>query len=187
MTRDQLLAHPLTYYVRIAFGMLSFYLVWFVCLWGAVQGRHYLGPLLVLGTIVIHCIISPQWRKDLAIIVLVSLSGSVLDSAYMALGMMEYATPNPLIPWLCPLWLTSLYALFAMTVDHSLAWIQRHWSLAVISGALGGAFSYIAGERVHAVHFLWSYSTVVVAIAIVWAIVTPSWLYMSRKIHRFFS
>lgn len=178
--------HRYATYGRLAFGGLAFYFVWFACAWGAANGRPLIGPTLVFGSICMHLLLSPQRLKDLVIIGIVTSTGFVIDSSYGWTGVLGFASYWETYPWLCPIWLASLYALFGMTVDHSMAWLQKNLFAAAILGAGGGITSYMAGERMGAIDFLlpgWSSPGIIGG---VWLLYCPFVCYISRRIHRYF-
>jgi hypothetical protein len=179
--------HPYSKYLRLFFGWFAFYFVWIACALGAARGYPLIGPLLVLASILFHLLLSPQRAKDLAIIAFVSAVGFCIDTTYGLLGMLTYASVWEAVPWLCPLWLVGMYALFGMTVDHSLGWLQKNLFAAAVLGALGGAASYAAGARMGAVQFLWPWWDVMKVLAGVWFVFCPLVCYVSRRIHRFFA
>ena len=75
--------------------------------------------------------------------------------------------PSPL----GPLWMTALWANFAMLLDHSLRWLRGRPALAAIAGAIGGPAAYLGGERLGAVAIAGGYG--VFLLAAVWAAAMP--------------
>jgi hypothetical protein len=89
-------------------------------------------------------------RYDLAAMAVFATAGLVLDSAWSLTGAVSYAAAWPSAQ-LAPIWLVTLWAAFALTVGHSLAWLRPRRMLAALFGLLGGGFSYWVGARVGAV------------------------------------
>ena len=53
---------------------------------------------------------------------------------------------------LAPYWLVVMWALFATTINVSMAWMKNRWLLAVVMGAVFGPMAF-AGEKLGAVNF----------------------------------
>ncbi|WP_189610323.1 DUF2878 domain-containing protein [Saccharospirillum salsuginis] len=49
--------------------------------------------------------------------------------------------------WPIPLWLVGLWIMFPLTLNHSLAWLDRRPLLQIVFGGIGGGGSYIAGAQ----------------------------------------
>jgi hypothetical protein len=100
------------------------------------------------------------------------LGGIVIDSAYALAGVLAYAAPWP-VPGLAPAWLVIMWLNLALTLNHSLAWLRRRYSLAAIFGGIGGGLSYWAGWRLGAVEFYWPAWAAAGLIGLVWAAALP--------------
>ena len=143
---------PKVLFMRVVNG-LFFYGGWLICMWAATRGWNELAvgsTALIVG---IHCFFSPQIKKDLWLLCLICLAGTALDSFYQAIGLLSYACPNQTLCWLAPSWITSIYALLAINLDHSLGWLRHYTLLAALCGAGGAAATYLAGERTGVVQF----------------------------------
>lgn len=172
-------------WIRYLFGAFSFYFVWGACVWSAVEGYIFLGAALVLGSFLVHLLLSPTRWKDCAMAFSLFATGVVVDTLYLSLGAVSYISPHPSYPWLAPLWVASLYVLFGMSVDHSLCWLKKWALLPPLFGAGGGALSYLAGERLGAVFFLWGWGSIFL-VAGVWALLCPLSFWWSTKLEKHF-
>ena len=76
-----------------------------------------------------------------------------------------------------------MWALFATTINISMAWIKGRWLLAVVMGAVFGPMAFIAGEKLGAVEFLDS-TRALIALSFGWAILMPLILWISDRINR---
>ena len=154
-------------------NFLMFYIGWGFCLTGAVKGRPFLGPIIV-GACVLYHLIQERFRlSELVMILSISAFGTINDSIYLNLGLIDYKAGYESLPWLVPLWVTSIWALFGMSVNHSMVWLRGNLVLASVFGAGGGVVSYFAAFRVGAAIFHPSAIVVLVVIGIVWSIVMP--------------
>jgi hypothetical protein len=115
-----------------------------------------------------------QWRRaDACLFVGVSLIGFVLDSTFAQVGLMQFQAAAPW-PGLAPAWMVALWASFALTLNHSLAFLQGRAMLSALLGAIGAPLAYwAAGRGWHAVDFPLGVAPMLGATAIVWALLMP--------------
>jgi len=148
----------------------AFYLGWFACVVGAAHGMPLLGPALVAGLIGLHLLLVPQRAMELRLIAAVGAIGFVVDSTQALLGVFRFVGHPGM--WLCPLWLASLWMIFASTLTGSMNWLARRYALAAVLGAFSGPLSYIAAVRIGVIEFPNAHMSIV-ALAIVWALTVP--------------
>ncbi|MBC9249619.1 hypothetical protein A9179_04960 [Pseudomonas alcaligenes] len=157
---------PLTAPRSLLLNALLFQLGWFACVFGA--QRPWL-LLIALGCLAAHFVWVTAWRAEWRLLAGVTLFGSVLDSSLQQLGVFDFAGSSPLLP----LWLAMLWALFATTLSHSLAWTARPWWLGAVLGGLSGPLSYYAGARLAGVGLPLGSGATLTLLAAVWAAVLP--------------
>ena len=75
-----------------------------------------------------------------------------------------------------------LWMIFAMTLNHSLAWLSQKIYLSILFGALGGPLAYIAGEKLGAISLLSTNS--IISLSIGWAVITPILLIIANKLNK---
>ena len=75
-----------------------------------------------------------------------------------------------------------LWMFFAMTLNHSLAWLSQKIYISILFGALGGPLAYIAGEKLGAITLLSANS--IITLSIGWAFITPALLIIANKLNR---
>lgn len=166
------LVQPAPAWLPAATNAIGFQLVWFVTVLGAAGGLAWAGPaaLLVFATVQLRLAARP--RYDLAAMAVFAAAGLLIDSAWAMLGAVRYAAAWPFAQ-LAPIWLVTLWAAFALTIGHSLAWLRPRQGLAALFGLLGGGFSYWVGARLGAVEPAipaWLYGGVV---GLCWAVALP--------------
>jgi hypothetical protein len=118
-------------------------------------------------------LVSRNWR-EYAFIALITLWGFTQDFLLMQLQVLavaEQAWP--------PLWLVSLWVLFATTLNHSLRWFQRHLWLAVLAGGIAGPLSYLAGDRLGALQVS---IPLLPVLSLTWALALPLMLLATRHV-----
>lgn len=157
-----------------------FQLAWPACVIGAAYGILWLG-LLVVGLMMIWQL-HPSHRHplDLRLLAVCLLLGFALDSAWVQMGLLEYALAWPWAGF-APLWIMLLWIAVALVINHSMAaFKQRLWVLA-LAGAIGSPFSYFAGSRFGAVEWLVPAWQVVLATGLSWALILPFLFWLARE------
>ena len=153
----------------------AFYLGWFACVVGAARGWPAAGPLVVAGLVGLHVRQQSERSRELALILTVGVLGSAIDTVQAALGVFVFiGHPGA---WLCPPWLTSLWLIFASTLNGSMSWLAARYRLATIVGAISGPFSYYCAVRLGVIEFphpALSFAT----LALVWAATVPGLMWL---------
>lgn len=138
---------------------------WFAC----VLGGDSLWLLVGLAVLLVHLLWISSLTDEGALIIGVTLAGTLLDTLLRTLGVFHFSEPGPLIPF----WLMLLWALLATTLRHCLAWSARPWWRAALLGAVGGPLSYYAGSQLAGVQFGYGLGSTMVGLAVLWAVVFP--------------
>ncbi|CRM80675.1 hypothetical protein [Pseudomonas sp. 31 R 17] len=138
---------------------------WFACVLGG-DSPWLLAGLAVL---LIHLLWISSLTDEGALIIGVTLAGTLLDTLLRTLGVFHFSEPGPLIPF----WLMLLWALLGTTLRHCLAWSARPWWRAALLGAVGGPLSYYAGSQLAGVQFGYGLGPTMVGLAVLWAVVFP--------------
>jgi hypothetical protein len=71
-----------------------------------------------------------------------------------------------------------MWALFATTINVSMAWLKNRWLLASSMGAIFGPLAFIAGERLGAVQFI-DRPLALLTLAVGWACLMPMLLWLA--------
>lgn len=166
-------------------GGALFYIGWAICLWAVANQMAWLGVLCIAAILAGHFLVSKHRARDGLVVVFSVLSGTLLDSALQSYGLIIYLHPYVTMPWLAPLWITSLYALLAINIDYSLGWLHGRPLLAGMLGGAGAVASYAAGVRIGAATF--TSSATVYVIGLVWVIFFPLLYVVSDQCQRWFS
>lgn len=128
-------------------NFIAFQLVWFAAVGGASRGWGWVGPLAFIVFAALHAAWAPRVRGEWRLVVAAIVIGFVVDTLMAASGMAHYAAPTP-SPNVAPVWILALWAAFALTLHHSLAWMSRRPLLAALLGAVLGPVSYLGAGRV---------------------------------------
>jgi Protein of unknown function (DUF2878) len=157
----------------IVANAVLFQAAWLIAVAGAARDFWYAGPIAVGLFAVWQLANASQPGTDVLLILFAIASGLVADSAFARSGLITYSSPVPSASW-APLWILALWANFALSLNHSLAWLQSKLWLACLFGAIGGPLSYFLAARTwHAVTLAEPSWLTLAAIAVTWALVTP--------------
>ena len=160
-------------YFSLLINGALFYLGWFFCVTNAAANRPYLGLVVAIAMVTFHLFMVREKIKELILIFAVVIVGFFVETGMITFRILEFSSPNTLLIGYAPFWVLGIYALFAITVNHSLSWLQPYLFLAAWLGCLGGMFSYAVGQRIGAVTFLAPKGGSLLFIGIVWFILMP--------------
>ncbi|HSH01130.1 MAG TPA: DUF2878 domain-containing protein [Anaerolineae bacterium] len=154
--------------MRTIINLVGLQVGWWACAWGAATERPWFGVLVVTVHIIFHLWGAPDKKRDIRLILALSLIGAVVDGLFKTGGVLIYAAPWPDIPLVGPIWIVAMWALFATAITTSLAWIKGRLLLAGVLGAIFGPLSYWTGVGVGGVAWGWSPLAATILLATVW-------------------
>ncbi|MEJ2534421.1 MAG: DUF2878 domain-containing protein [Gammaproteobacteria bacterium] len=156
--------------MNILRNLVLFKLGWIGCVMFAAAGKPWLSLLSVLIVVALHLPQLAAPLKEALLLATAVLIGLLWESALVALGIVEY--PGHDHAWLAPVWILAMWALFATTINHGLAWVKRYWVYAALAGAIGGPMAFYAGANLGAVAFP-NTTLAMVVIGAGWAVLLP--------------
>ncbi len=164
----------------MALKLLNFILfqaAWLGAVMGAARGWWWAAPAAGSLAVLFHVILTRPGRRELALMLGVTLLGTCVDAGTTGAGVVSMASER-FSAGATIVWFASLWALFSTTLNVSLAWMQGRTVIAAFFGILGGPLAYLAGERLGAVTFS-SRSTAMLVFAVEWGLLTPGimWTY----------
>jgi hypothetical protein len=131
---------------KVLLNFVAFQVAWLACVLGGANDRALAGTLVVAAVIGLHLALAQRPRPEALLIVVAAVIGLIWDSWLVALGLMSYPTGN-FAPGLAPYWIVAMWALFATSLNLSMAWLKGRPWLAALFGAVGGPLAYLAGAR----------------------------------------
>jgi hypothetical protein len=136
--------------------------------------------VIAIVVVLVHLWLHARWvhlqHGEGLLIAGVTLFGALLDQVLFYTGVFNLAGSAAL----APLWLTCVWPVFATTLMHAFAGMERKIWLAGIVGAAGGVLSYGAGVRLTEV----AYGSAVwgpVTLGVLWAVMFPSLLLIAAR------
>jgi hypothetical protein len=154
---------------------------WFACIIGAANQQVLLPVMACLLYLAIHIWRSEHSKAELKLILKVVIFGVSADSLIANLGFLHFADAWP-SAYLSPLWMWTLWALVASTLNSSLSWLRGKPLLGAVLGAIAGPLSYEAGIRLGAASWgpLGQLGGLAL-LAIVWGAAMPLFFYWHRR------
>ena len=159
-------------------NLIGFQLVWFGAVGGAAAGWWWAGPLVLVAFAAVQLGTGPRAASDLRLMLACALVGTAVDSAWVQLGWMHFASPVPW-PGLAPVWIVAMWMGFALTLDHSLAPLQRRPWLGAVLGGVGGPLAYWGAERAWGAVTIDDAVAAYLGLAVTWAVLTPALLQLA--------
>jgi hypothetical protein len=151
---------------------LMFNITWFAIV---TTESVVVAPILAALHLLIHFTLMGKGFVELKVIAQVTLIGIVLDQLLFYLNVFTVEG----VPALPPLWLSCIWPVLATTFMHAFAGLQTRYWLASALGAVGGAFSFIAGTGLTSVAFESDLLGPVI-IGALWAVLFPLLLQIPR-------
>ncbi|MEL7049476.1 MAG: DUF2878 domain-containing protein [Pseudomonadota bacterium] len=161
---------------------MAFKLTWTACVYGAVSGWPWAGPLAAVAIIAVHLAFAFDRFEELKLIVLCGLLGAALESALIQSGLVSYFG-QPIIPGsdLPPLWLLAMWFGFATLLNVSFRFLHHRLIIAAVLGLAVGPLTYLGGENLGGITFTGDRNLALGAIAILWAVVMPLLCWVARQ------
>ena len=169
---------------KMIFKIINFVLFqvgWFIGVLGATYNQTYFALTLSIVILMVHFAIIKNRILELKLIIIAGLIGLLFDGALLNFDLIIYNDPGLPYP-LTPIWIVMLWMFFAMTLNHSLAWLRQKIYISILFGALGGPLAYIAGEKLGAITLLSTNSIIILSIG--WAFITPVLLIIANRLNR---
>ncbi len=154
-------------------NFIMYQTTWLIAIAGAGHGLWWAGPVALAVFATWQLIVSERRRVDVVLLLCAAIIGFAIDSTLVHAGLLSYAAAEP-SPRFAPIWIVALWMSFALTLNHSLAYLQSHLTAASLLGAIGAPLAYWAAAHTWgAVTFLAPTPVVITSLVIVWAILAP--------------
>ena len=161
-------------------NFVLFQVGWFACIFGGASGHVVASVLFSLALVAISVWQTPFKKNTLALFGKIGLYGLVGDTLLLQLGFLQFNSPVP-FAFLSPIWMWTLWILFASTLNQSMAWLLGKPLMGALLGGILGPLSYIAGVELGAAS--WGNKLqAIVLIGFIWAIGMPIFLYWAQQV-----
>ena len=166
-------------------NFIGFQVGWFACVLGAANDKELLGMIVALGVIIYHIVTQGDSFKELKLVLIALAIGLIWETWVLNLDILRYPSHPDALFW-APSWLIMMWALFATTINLSMAWLKGRWVLSVFMGAVFGPLAFIGGERLGAVVFLDS-TLSIITLSVGWGLLMPLLLWTAERINQNFN
>ena len=164
---------------RVIVNFLAFQAGWFACVLGAAHDLPWAGTSLAAAIVAAHIGYAARPPQELKLVAVALLIGVLWDSLLVNLGWLDFRS-GFLIDGMAPHWILALWALFAITLNLSLAWLKSRLPVAVLLGAIAGPLAYWGGSRLGAVTIPEPLPAMI-ALSLGWALFTPLLALLARR------
>ena len=168
--------------MNLVINFIGFQLGWFACVLGGAAGKPLLAVCAVVFILVVHLYRSNNIFAELCIIFTAMAIGFVWESLVISTDWLTYPLSSEVSNY-APIWLVAMWALFASTMNVSMAWLKKRWLLASVMGAVFGPLAFVAGEKLGAVIFLERWYALL-ALALGWTVLMPLLLWLADSFQR---
>ncbi|TEW55266.1 DUF2878 domain-containing protein [Psychromonas sp. RZ22] len=139
-------------------NIVGFNFVWFGLIY---WGNIFIPIALVMLAIHLFCI--SDVNNELFLIISIMSVGIIVDSLLQFNRIFIFPHSTHI-----PFWLMTLWACFAATICHSLAFLARFKFLQITAGSIMAPLSYFAGERLNAVVFGYPFISTYILLGLIW-------------------
>lgn len=155
--------------------------LWFGAIMDAAKDQFLITPMVLLLFLGWAFNAANRVSGNFKLLLVAVLVGLILDTTWINLGWLEFAANWPLADK-APVWILILWMGLALTLNHSLAWLQSRLLLAACLGGLFGPVSYRAAAQLGAVKIIDQSWNWFIGIGVSWAIVLPLLLWLARTL-----
>jgi Protein of unknown function (DUF2878) len=165
--------------VRLLINFVAFQTAWFAVVLGAAHDFLWRGMLVAIAVVLLHLWMSRQPLRELQLVILAILLGTMWDSVVAANHIIHYPS-GQFSPYIAPVWIMAMWALFATTLNVSLLFLRGRPLLAAAFGGIGAPLSFLAGMRLQALQFP-DTTLAMTVLAIGWALIMPVLMALSVR------
>lgn len=164
---------------RVVGNFVLFQLLWFAAVLGAAQGASWWALPVLIAMLAWTPITGASLLADLRLLIIGVAIGLVFEIAFIASGAIAYQAQWS--NWAPPVWIIALWAGFAISFNHSMAWLCQRPGLACVFGGTGAVLSLLAGLRLGAAEALMPSWQVALIYGLSWAVLVPALGLLARQ------
>lgn len=158
---------------------LVFQVGWFVC----ILCGSFWAAVFTLFALAMHFYFVSTRQSDLIAVIISVALGLMHDSLLIRADHIEFSEAGR---W-PPLWLSCLWILLGITLNHSLRWLYERFLWAGLLGAICGPLSYLAGVKLSSAQWSSPLMDVIPIIAFLWLVILPLHRFLSLRIKLYVS
>ena len=155
---------------------------WLIC----VQADNQLALISFTIVLLLHINVFNIESKEIALIVFFTLVGIIVESLAATLGLIEFPHQNEITAgghaiFIVPLWLIIMWANFATTLCHCLAWLQSRIALTFLLTLIFIPLNYFLGAKISGSTYLVSPHIFLMYETALWLVLLPLGLWFSAQ------
>lgn len=161
---------------------LSYQAIWWSSVIGAIINRPLIGFYVMLPVLALHFLYIARDKREIFLLIIAAIAGTAMDTLLNLFNIVQYSGTFDFAHWLAPIWITSMWIGFSMTVNHSLSWLNNKKFLGFILGMIFGPLAYVAGQRYGAVKFVAPDFWPLILLSVLWGVIIPSLYFINEKL-----
>ena len=165
-------------------NILSFYLCWWISIYGALNEQYFLGIITVSFYMVFHFIFLSTSYSEFYYIVICFFISFIPDSLLLNLGFISYKGSLPMNFNIAPFWALSLWLCFSLSIFHSFSFLKGNYLKASILGVISGPIIYYSCSKAGIIVFLINQYYALILISLIWSFLIPVYFHIADLIVR---
>jgi len=129
------------------FNLVTFYIYWWVSIWGASEEKYFIGPSLAIIYFIIHFIFIDNKIKELYLLIFCFTLSIIFENSLINFGFIEYKGILFNNYGITPLWVLLLWSGFSLTLFHSSIFILGKLIFSFIIGGLFIPLIYLSAHQ----------------------------------------
>ena len=163
-------------------NIAGFYLCWWICVYGAINEKYFLGISILSVYTLLHFIFLTDSHIEYLYIFICFFLSFMSDSFFMYFNFISYKGYMPYNFNIIPFWTLTLWLCFSLSVFHSFSFLRRKYFYASILGLISGPIIYYSISKAGLIEFLIKQSHMLLIISIVWALFFPLYFLIADKL-----
>ncbi len=165
--------------LSIVGNAVLFQLLWLAAILGAGNGVIWPGLACLAALFLWSLLFRNPLRADLRMALIGVLVAYSVEPIWIGLHLVEYPLqPDGSAP---PIWIVLLWAGFAMSCNHSLAWLRNRLLWGSLLGTAGGIASITAANRLGVVGMPNGWLSIALLYGLVWSLICPALVWLSMR------
>lgn len=154
--------------------------LWFAAVFGAAADENWPAVLMFFAFLFWQSWPGRRVKGDMQLVLIAVVVGFLIDTLWIKLGWLVFL-PEQTVN-VAPFWIVMLWAGLALTMNHSLAWLQTNLGLGALLSGVVCPLSYLGAEKIGAVRIIAESDIWWQVMGVTWAGVVPLLLWLAMKL-----
>ena len=158
---------------------MLFQILWFTCVLDA-ENMLIWPELICLSCLYLWGVyFKHSARKDLSLMIIGVFIAYLAEPVWISQDVIAYPShSNTITP---PIWITVLWAGFALSFNHSLSWLKLSPAISCLVGIVGSLISISAAIRLGSVQAPQGWLFVILGYCSIWGVIVPGLAYLTHQ------